>query len=658
MDFPFQLTEDQILGLIALGASVVVAIVAVNVLAPKAGVAAPLVLVLVGIGISFVPVVPAIEVEPEWILAGVLPPLLYSSAVSLPTMDFRRDFTAIGGLSVALVVVSSVALGFLFTAMVPGIPLSVGIALGAIVSPTDAVATSIVKRLGASPRVVTVLEGESLLNDASALVLLRSAIAATAASVSLWSVAGDFVLAVVVAVAVGFVVGLVGLFVRARLGRPSLSVAVSFVVPFVAYLPSELLGASGLVAVVTAGLVTGNGAAKYLRPQDRISEESNWRTIELLLEGGVFLLMGLELFALVEDVVDTHGNLWQAVGIAALTIVAVLLVRAVYVLPLVHGAGRRARRGEKVRGVIAGMQETLDAKFAPDGTPLHPGAPGATESATGVTAQLEAIRGPHLTPPHVPHRSQVSDAASGSSGPDGSDAAHGSRTPARRGRSGGPAAGTPERVGRVRDTLRRRVADIDYLRAQPLGPREGVLLVWAGMRGVVTVAAAQTLPLDTPHRSFLVLVAFGVAVGSLLLQGSTLPWVVKRLGLTGGVSPADNDRGAVRAELDVAAARVVDAPDLRRPDGRSYDPGVVARVRRDVVRELETRDVDAATSADVFTQYKELRLRAIAAQRTALLAARSSGVYSSQALRHALDLLDAEQIDLELRRGPVVDDDD
>lgn len=651
MDFPFQLTEDQILSLIALGASVVVAIVVVNVLAPKAGVAAPLVLVLVGIGISFVPVVPAIEVQPEWILAGVLPPLLYSSAVSLPTMDFRRDFTAIGGLSVALVVVSSVALGFLFTALVPGIPLSVGIALGAVVSPTDAVATSIVKRLGASPRVVTVLEGESLLNDASALVLLRSAIAATAASVSLWSVAGDFVLAVVVAVAVGFVVGLVGLFVRARLARPSLSVAVSFVVPFVAYLPSELLGASGLVAVVTAGLVTGNGAAKYLRPQDRKSEESNWRTIELLLEGGVFLLMGLELFALVEDVTATRGNLWQAVGIAALTIVAVLLVRTVYVLPLVHGAGRRARRGEKVRGVIAGMQETLDAKFAPDGTPLRP---DAAEAATGVTAQLEAIRGPHLTPPHVPHVSHGPLAA-----PGGDDAARGRPGEAsRRGRSGGPATGTPERVGRVRNTLRRRAADIDYLRAQPLGPREGVLLVWAGMRGVVTVAAAQTLPLDTPHRSFLVLVAFGVALGSLLLQGSTLPWVVRRLGLSGGPSPADNDRGAVRAELDGAAARFVDAPGLRRSDGRAYDPGVVARVRRDVVRELETRDVDAATSADVFRQYKELRLRAIAAQRAALLAARSSGVYSSQALRHALDLLDAEQIDLELRRGPVVDDDD
>ncbi len=232
--------------------------------------------------------------------------------------------------------------------------------------------------------------------------------------------------------------------------------------------------------------------------------------------------------------------------------------------------------------------------------------------------------------------------------------------PPLRGPRGGSARGPDpqERVGRARCLLRRRVADIDYLREQPLGPREGVLLVWAGMRGVVTVAAAQSLPADTPHRSFLVLVAFLVAAGSLLLQGGTLPWVVRRLGLAGGVSPGDTDQRAVRLELDTAAAAVVDAPDLRRTDGRRFDPGVVSRVRRDVVRELEVRDTDAATSADVFAQYKELRLRTIAAQRDVLLDARSSGVYSSQALSHALDLLDAEQIDLELRRGPVVVQDD
>lgn len=622
MEFPFSLTEEQILSLIVVGTLAVVAIVGVNALAPKAGVAAPLVLVAVGVVVSFVPAVPEIEFEPEWILAGILPPLLYSAAVGLPTMDFRRDFTAISGLSVVLVLLSTALLGYLFTWLIPGIPLAAGFALGAIVSPTDAVATSIVKRLGASPRVVTLLEGESLLNDASALVLLRSAIAGigiavatgeSATRVSLWSVAGDFVFAVVVAVLVGFLVGFLGLFVRRRLANPALSTAVSFVVPFLAYLPSEELGASGLVAVVTAGLVTGNGAAKYLRPQHRLAEESNWRTVELLLEGTVFLLMGLELFALVTDVQEAHGSLWRAVGVAALAAVVILVVRSAYVATLLRSLARRARRGESMRGVIAGMQEKLDARFAADGTPVTPATPPRARPAPG--------------------------------------------TPERRGAEM-VAKAPPERVGRLRSSLRRRAADIDYLTAERLGWREGTLLVWAGMRGVVTLAAAQTLPLDTPQRSFLVLVAFGVAAGTLVVQGGTLPWVVRRLGLSGGSTRADEDRGAVRAELDGAAVAVIDAPDLRRADGTTYDGDVVARVRRDVVRELENRDTDAETSADLFAQYKELRLRAIAAQRVALLDARTSGAYSSQALRHALDLLDAEQIDLELRRGPYVPGDD
>ncbi|MGN7701533.1 cation:proton antiporter [Cellulosimicrobium sp. 22601] len=618
MEFPFSLTEEQILSLIVVGTLAVVAIVGVNILAPKAGVAAPLVLVAVGVAVSFVPAVPEIEFEPEWILAGILPPLLYSAAVGLPTMDFRRDFTAISGLSVVLVLLSTVLLGYLFTWLIPGIPLAAGFALGAIVSPTDAVATSIVKRLGASPRVVTLLEGESLLNDASALVLLRSAIAAIALTVasdgvapafSLWAVAGDFVFAVVVAVIVGFLVGFLGLTVRRRLANPALSTAVSFVVPFIAYLPTEELGASGLVAVVTAGLVTGNGAAKYLRPQHRLAEESNWRTVELLLEGTVFLLMGLELFALVTDVQEAHGSLWRAVGIAALAAVVILVVRSAYVATLLRSLARRARRGESLRGVIQGMQEKIDARFGPAESPLETYEPSGR------------------------HRGGAP-------------------------RTGGPKEVPQARVGRIRTSLRRRAADIDYLTAEPLGWREGTLLVWAGMRGVVTLAAAQTLPTDTPQRSFLVLVAFGVAAGTLVVQGGTLPWVVRRLGLAGGSTRADEDRGAVRAELDAAAVAVIDAPDLRRDDGTTYDGDVVARVRRDVVRELENRDTDAATSADLFAQYKELRLRAIAAQRVALLDARTSGAYSSQALRHALDLLDAEQIDLELRRGPYVPGDD
>src|SRR3954469_5150705 len=151
MEFP----AIVVLGLLAIAAAAV--------FGPRLGVAAPLLLVVVGIGVSLLPFVPAIEIEPHWILAGVLPPLLYSASVSMPTMDFRREFTAISGLAVILVVASAVLLGLLFSWLIPGLGLPVGIALGAIVSPTDAVAVSIVRRVGVSPRIVAVLEGEGLL---------------------------------------------------------------------------------------------------------------------------------------------------------------------------------------------------------------------------------------------------------------------------------------------------------------------------------------------------------------------------------------------------------------------------------------------------------------------------------------------------------------
>lgn len=219
----------------------VVCIVAINTLAPKVGVSAPLGLVVAGIVLSLLRFVPALAVPPEWILAGVLPLLLYSAAVSMPAMDFRRDFRAISGLSVSLVVMTSLALGWFFARFIPELGLAGGIALGAIVSPTDAVATSIVKRLGVAPRAVAVLDGESLLNDASALVLLRSAIAAAASSVSLWHVAGSFVRSVAIATAIGFSVGYVALLLRRRIPQASVNTLLSFIVPFLAYEPAEHL---------------------------------------------------------------------------------------------------------------------------------------------------------------------------------------------------------------------------------------------------------------------------------------------------------------------------------------------------------------------------------------------------------------------------------
>lgn len=608
--------------LLLIGVIGAVAVVTVTALAPRVGVSAPLLLVALGVAISLLPAVPAVEIEPEWILGVVLPPLLYATSVSVPTMDFRRDLTAISGLSVLLVVATSVVLGLIFSWVVPDISLATGIALGAVLSPTDAVATSIVRKSGVSPRIVTVLEGESLLNDASALVLLRSAIVATAASVTLWEVATDFAFAVVVAVAIGALVGKVSLWVRTRVADPHLTTAISFIVPFVAYIPAEHLNASGLVATVAAGLVAGSGSVR-LRPQDRIAEAANWRTLELLLEGAVFLVMGLELYGLVAEVQADHGHLWVAVGLGALAVVVVLAVRTLYVAYLLHRLSRRARRGVTVRGYLAALndraelgsltREDLAERRVPGPAPAG-AAPRATTAPVPAATVRRALR----------------------------------RRRPRLGRDDAPEA----RGRRLRYRITRRIADIDYLQAEHLGPREGAVLVWAGMRGVVTLAAAQSLPRDTPHRALLLLVAFVVAAGTLLLQGGTLGWLVRRLGLgrDGADDRAEVDR--LVGEMSTAATALLGDPGLRRPDGTPYDATVLEKARRIVERQGGEVDEDedaAEDRASAAAQVRELRLAVLDAQREALLRVRDLGTASSGALTDALRVLDADQISLELR---------
>ena len=282
--------------------------------APRIKVAGPLLLVLVGIVASYLPFLPDISVDPEWILVGVLPPLLYSAAVSLPAVEFRRDLLPIAGLAVVLVFVSSFVLGTFFYFAIPDLGYPLALALGAILSPTDAVATAVAKRLGVSRRVVTMLEGESLLNDASALVILNSAVAAfvmiasTGQAPPAIDAVGGFFWAVFIAIVIGAIVGYANLRLRSWLRSSAATTAAGFIVPFVAYLPTEELGGSGLVAAVVAGIVTGQGADRWFTPEQRMSDRVTWHTVELLLEGGVFLIMGLEMSEIVTGTANgIHG---------------------------------------------------------------------------------------------------------------------------------------------------------------------------------------------------------------------------------------------------------------------------------------------------------------------------------------------------------------
>ena len=428
-----------------------------------------------------------------------------------------------------------------------------------------------------------------MLNDASALVLLRSALAAIATTVSLWQVAGEFVYAVVVAAAIGWGVGRLNLSVRARMRQATASVAISLVAPLVAYLPAEHLGASGLVAAVTAGLVTGRGAPARLGADDRMTESAVWRTLELLLEGGVFLLMGLQLRGLVDDVQQDHRSVSTTVAAGVLCAFLVLAVRAAFVSFSVWGLARRARRESAMRERLADAQRRVDrGEVRPP-----PGRPGADDEET-----------------------------------------------ARRQR---------HRIGRMNQRIRQGLADLDYLAAERFGWREGVVLVWAGMRGAVTVAAAQSLPRDVPARSFLELTAYVVAGGTLLVQGGTLGRVARALHLDerANVDPGP-ERMALHRERAAAAERRLESPDLRDPHEQPYSPDLLARMR------LHSRPADGSEDESDTggpADYAALRLDLIEAQRAQLLELRDVGAYSSATMRWAMVQLDAEQLGIEIRMG-------
>ena len=535
-------------------------------LAPKLRVAAPIILVFVGIACSFIPGAEPFEVEPELVLAIVLPPILYAAAVSVPMTDFRRNFKAISGLSVVLVLLSAIVVGLFVTWLLPGVPLAAGIALGAVVAPPDAVAaTAMGKRLGLPSTLVTVLEGEGLVNDATALVLLRSAIAAMGGTVTWLGIAGDFVFAVVAAIAIGLVVGWTTVLARSHIDQPTLTTAISFTVPFLAFWPAEAVGASGVLSVVVAGLVTGFRSASHLSAQDRISERVNWHTIQLLLENGVFLLMGWELRHFVDEVEHEHLSVSGAVLVGLVLCLILLVVRVAFIVPLVWTLRRDQQRASDR---LARSDDWI--------------------------ARIEAAE------PHV----------------DGAQA-KGLSVVARR--------------------LQRRRHRWSALATDGLGWRGGAVLSWSGMRGVVTVAAAQTLPHDVPLRAQLILIAFVVALVTLVLYGLTLPVVIRWLGVSGPDAEAhEREVHALVEEILKASAERLRSPDLRRRDGKPFDRAQIEAMITNRARLAHSygQPAEGDPSSEIAQRAALYRIM-LDAEQAALVDARSVGAYPATVLEWA-----------------------
>ena len=568
----------------------IVLLVGVSLFSKQLGVAAPLVLVVVGSALAFVPGLPDIRIRPEVILEGVLPVLLYAAAIQVPLTDFRRNLGSIGVLSVGLVLASSLLTGLVIFALFPQLALAPAIALGAIISPTDAVAaTSIGKRLGLPDRLVAVLEGESLVNDATALVLLRSALAAAVAGTfSFGEAAGNFAFAVVVALVLGYVVGAISVWVRSKLHDSMLDTALSFVVPFVAYIPAEALGASGVLAVVVAGLYAGHQGARHFPPQSRLSERLNWRTLQFLFENGVFLVMGLQLPVLVGDVREADLGVDRAILYGLIVTAVLIAVRFLFVGPLVLRLRATESREE--------------------------------ENIARLNGRLQPWRDDQ---PAVPAQQR--------------------------------------RMKQAEKRIAQYTIDMTQLRREPLGWRGGLILGWSGMRGVVTLAAAQSLPESIPYRSQLILMAFVVAIFTLLVQGGTLPLLIRWTGVRGSDKEADlRSLADLYDELEQAGRAVLDnEAGARRTNDRAApaDPATVDRLRSLLARQTEiARRQAGGPSSDTAPetpsgQFRRLWQDVVDAERAALFDARGRGAYSSRVIRQAQAQLDAQLTRLEEREG-------
>jgi monovalent cation/hydrogen antiporter len=324
--------------------SLLVAVAALSAAAGWLQIPYAILLVLGGLAISLVPGMPTVELDPDLILFGVLPPLLYSAAFFADLRSLRYYARAISLTSIGLVLLTTAVVAVVAHEMIDELSWAGAFALGAIVSPTDPIAaTSIMRRLGADRRVVNAVEGESLVNDASALVAYRVAVAAAVGgSFSLVEAAGEFVLAAAGGVAIGLAVGWASAEVRRRLEDPPVEITVSLFTGYAAFLPADELGVSGVLAAVTAGLYVGWQAPTIASPEVRLSGFAFWEILTFLLNAGLFVLIGLQLQPILDDL--SGESTLEAAGYAAVISAIVIATRFLWLFTVPYALRAVDRR--------------------------------------------------------------------------------------------------------------------------------------------------------------------------------------------------------------------------------------------------------------------------------------------------------------------------
>jgi monovalent cation/hydrogen antiporter len=512
--------------------ALMVAVAGLSVLARVVRVPYPILLVLGGLVLGFVPGMPDVALPPELVLVAFLPPLLYWSGFFSSPRDLRADARAISMAAVGLVLATTAAVAVAANAAVDGLGWGAAFALGAIVSPTDPLAaTAIGRRLGVPRRLITVLEGESLVNDATALVAYRMAVAAVASGTFvLWQAGLRFVVGAAGGVAVGLVVGWVIAEVRRRLDDPVVEIVVSLVTGYAAYLPAEQLGLSGVLAAVTTGLYVGWRAPELASASTRLLGFSFWEILVYLANAVLFILVGLQLQPILRELAGT--SVGTLVGQAALVSGVVIAVRLAWVFS-------------------------------------------------------------------VPYLIRLLD---------------------------------------------RRPSQV----ARRLGARERLVLGWSGMRGAVSLAAALALPLDFPLRDLILFLTFAVILATLVLQGLTLPTLIRRLRFSDDGAEQQEELRARLAATHAALDRLDElaVEDWTREDTVDRLHRLFEFRRRRLKERAGIWEDDGAEDRSL--AYQRLVRELLQAQRQAIVRLRNQGEISNDVMHRIERELDLEDSRLEI----------
>jgi len=483
-----------------------------------------IVILLVAGAASFIPAVPRLELEPHLILGLVMPPLLYVVASNFSFATFARNFTPIFGLGFTLVLITTAVVGLFTSWLVPAIGIAGALVLATVVSPPDTVTiVSHGKELGLPRRVVAILTGESLVNDAAALTFFSLAVAAAAGTHTF--IANPFWLFIygcAVGLFIGWLLGILAISARSLLGSPALETALGLLLPFAAYFIAESFHASGVLAVVIAGFTVaigtqygfgrgrrGGRANRGLDHRTRNMERQVWPVIETLLEAFVFAYMGLQVRWVIEDLAETEYSFGEALGLGLLVLLVVIVVRIAWVAAL-YGKG------------------VFDAWIFARRADVDPADPR-------VLRRMQQVE-----------RMQARQAE---------------REQRWRERDERWAARRPDEPARVRPTRGRDMRQPP----RPLSWKESLLVSWTGMRGIVTLAAAGSIPLvmnngeDFPGRTLIQFIAFTVAIGTLVIQGLTMPTLARRLKIDVSEEDAEEERELAAGQVLTDAVEDFDA---------------------------------------------------------------------------------------------------